>query len=647
MDLVAAVTAHNQLEVFRFDGQRAFGWRRGTAPLEICALQWSATGAFIALAWSDDTIEIVDAKLGKVVLQYPLAPPKLQQQQVPSHGQEHEVEDTKKRSTKFIGWGLSLLDPDSLRVKSAVKRTAITRPVKLASTHSPKDAFTVTASLEDYSARVPDLRLIEPEGEATSLPLQLVQMDLETELPQLSALPQVEDPLALDFHADRFASQELVDARLPLSDLVAGPAASVPIQLACSTDGMLTSFIYEGFSAGVHNLNAQQEEVEAVAYAWHPFSSTQVVLTSSPGDTGTSSEKKKLSLQTIDYQAIRQSKHYLHIVYTKVSTLLELSRYASLTIVCLRAAWAACQDLPQRWISNGREMFTPEHKTDLIAAMYRLVVTGDCHPLLKEWLKDDIGERNYKRWDAAATTNYTKIIELVQRHLLPVLDRITIVASRLRALARTPDIPVFKLDERHLTRIMHDTDVLRLIAYRVMQYARVEAIQFATFSTWLATQTALQAAEPNSTTALELAERAAEIDPTPLLYYILGAMTRSKLNFFLSRRSAEVVDAPRRAQQQIRTLPLLAQILDRHAEKATQPGSQPGVVEIVDLLYQALFLGDSVREVYAVVPAGLAKGTVVGKSVDIVEHKEEIEQGIWDVRMVHKVCHSFHILLHL
>ncbi|KAB8437355.1 hypothetical protein FH972_025035 [Carpinus fangiana] len=614
MDLVAAVTAPNQLEVFRFDGQRAFGWRRGTAPLKITALRWSDSGAYIAIAWDDDKLEVIDAKLGKVVLQNTIAPPKLERQ---------NSEGTQRRIT-FLGWGTNLLDANALNAKTTAKRTAVTRPVDTAG--GPlSDAARPT--LEDYTTRVPDRRLIDAEGEAADLPRQLAFIDVENELPQLSALPQVEDALVLDFQADRFSSQELIDTRLPMPDDIPGAAASVDVQLACGDD-IITSFIYGGFLAGDKKLGSNTNSSNTVvAHASHPFSTRHVLLKQSQNS------QQPVLVQMVDYVAINQSKHFLQLVHSKVSSILELSRYISQTIVCLRAAWKACQDLPQRWISNGREMLEERHKTDIIPALYSLAVTGDCLPALKEWLTDDIGERNHKRWDAAVTSNYTKITELVQRNLLPALDRATVVASRLRALSRTPNIPVFKIDERHLTRVMSDIDVLRFIAYRVLQHARTEARQFAVFSSWLAVQVVLQAAEPVSSTAHEQAERAAEIDPAPLLTYILEGLTRSRLNVFLARPSAEVVDAPRRPQQQIRA-PALHRMLDRQEEKLLQPGTERGVIDLGNMLYQALFLRDSVQEVYDVVPAGLSRGTLVDEAQPCLERG--LADGPWDIRMAHQ-----------
>ncbi len=53
----------------------------------------------------------------------------------------------------------------------------------------------------------------------------------------------------------------------------------------------------------------------------------------------------------------------------------------------------ASQDLPSRFMANIEETLEGSSDYKWTQAAYHLVVTGDCHPEVKDWLVDQLGER--------------------------------------------------------------------------------------------------------------------------------------------------------------------------------------------------------------------------------------------------------------
>src|SRR3954463_6803997 len=66
MDLIAVVTDEENLDVYRINGQRAFGLKRKNDDVTVDALQWEFNGKNIAVSWSDGYTDLVSAETGKV-----------------------------------------------------------------------------------------------------------------------------------------------------------------------------------------------------------------------------------------------------------------------------------------------------------------------------------------------------------------------------------------------------------------------------------------------------------------------------------------------------------------------------------------------------------------------------------------------------
>lgn len=567
-------------------------------------------GSYLSLAWSTGDVQVIDAKLGKVAFQYPV-----------DNTRDQEVQP---RPSTFITSGTNLLDPSGIELPLRSKQTARTSKTGafednrgLTNGHAydfsenPADgADDHHATLEDFTARIADRHLFQQEIDIPDLPRRLSQITVEDQLPRLSALPPGDESSYFDYSPDAFTSQERLDVLFaPFQP--AGTADTVNVSYAHTPSGRLVFHIYDDFFAGEVAYNDESAKEPSrptiLAHASNPFSTIHANLIQTAN--------QPLAVQLLDFTSVSDSRYFLPLIVNQTAALKHTTDYIAQTVLSLRTAWAACQDLPQRWLAIGEEDVSSQHSTSLPSALYALAITGDCLPALREWLTHTIGERNYKRWESATSSNYHLIIDLLHRHLLPAVDHASLRASRLRSLARTPDLPIFPIDARHLSRVLNDLDVLRPLAHRLLQHTRLEAAEFATFAPWLKHTIAAVAAEPGSQSAADAADKAAALDPAPLLRYLTGALTHSRLPFFLARPTQDILAAPRRPAQQTRPL-LLAQVLDRHARHLLQPAGP--VVEVANLLFQACFLRDSVADVIRVVPRGFARGVHLPAPIPIL-----------------------------
>jgi len=233
--------------------------------------------------------------------------------------------------------------------------------------------------------------------------------------------------------------------------------------------------------------------------------------------------------------------------------------------------------------------------------------------------------------------------------LLPALERASVIASHLRGLSRSHDIPNFESEVAHLTSILDNLDILRLLAHNILSYATVELRQFRVFSGWLLQQIRLLAADADSAAEIEAAEKVAEMDLAQLLVYIQGALTESKLNVFLNSKTDVLLGALKQFSSSQVTRQVLLSKLDRHRhgvlldqeaaeENVDEPQTKPSIYA-VDLLYHTLLLSQNVRAVRDRMATTAIKLVKTGNTILAYDQLTDKR----DVRMVYEARRFSHV----
>ncbi|KAI4764347.1 hypothetical protein E4T52_03481 [Aureobasidium sp. EXF-3400] len=188
-------------------------------------------------------------------------------------------------------------------------------------------------------------------------------------------------------------------------------------------------------------------------------------------------------------------------------------------------------DIPLIFMENVNETLEEKGEGALEDNLYHLAMTGNFTPTMLEWLRDELAERGHKRWDHAMTTLYTELSKILHTNLLPVLERSMVVATNLRGLARYySDTPHFDVPPEAFTSILSTLSSLQLLVHEAVQILGIEQRQFRAFSRWLRHQIDLAAADPESLSAKDMAERETpQLDLPNTLAYLEGGLTKSRL----------------------------------------------------------------------------------------------------------------------
>ena len=157
------------------------------------------------------------------------------------------------------------------------------------------------------------------------------------------------------------------------------------VSLTAFEDGTLHLSVYDFFEIGCLDLGHRYKVLQ---HFNHIYSSTQGLLVLDRVPTST-----KFSLLPLDLQLISETGTYLALISSKSTELQGLLRYISDTQTQLRSEFTACQDLPQKFMSNLEQTLTEKGEGQLTGSLYQLVATGSCGPSVREWLVDELGDR--------------------------------------------------------------------------------------------------------------------------------------------------------------------------------------------------------------------------------------------------------------
>jgi hypothetical protein len=517
MDLIAVVSATENLDVYRINGQRAFGLKRKSEDVHVDALAWEFNGKSIAIAWSDGATDLVSAETGKVTHRELWLPGK---------------DDEEKERVGCIGWGLNFIDVDAVKRRTGVMkdREKGASTVSLEPVTDDWDTVRDDTTLEDFLQRQPDLQSLDV---APDLPDQLAMMDVEALLPKLPAIPL---PPVLPFmrvsqaDAGAFGSQVEVDALLHSHHLK--DHNSVDMFIRCSQRGRVHPSIYDSKETVSVGLPAAWEmESTPLLHTSHPYGCSHGLLMRV---SSSKQQREKLAFVPLTLNFIPSAGIYLHLIASKTAQLQNLLLYITQCLQRIRTFFKHSQDLPAKFMMNISETLEEKHQGDLVTSLFHLAFTGNCPPLIREWLVDELAEQGHKRWDNTVTTSYNTLLALVHENLIPALDRCSIVISRLRGLAQYHDRTwIFSAPVSDFTALLESLRKMRLLAHTVQLYANDEKRQFASFSKWLRFCIDFEATEPESTSRIEMEARDPGVDIAMVLEYIQYGLTKSDLTPYL------------------------------------------------------------------------------------------------------------------
>ena len=343
-----------------------------------------------------------------------------------------------------------------------------------------------------------------------SLLQTLFNLEAESSLLKLGTLP------AGHGDQDMFSTRTAVDALFHHGG--AHDQDQVDILIVASAEGGIHISVWDGFEMGTFSLPKRRlgsPRDLVIGVSGNPMSTCYSLLTAC--------KSRGVCLVPIELRMLATSGDHLRLIASRCTQLQNLVMYLEQTKDLILIEWRASQDLPRRFVRSIDEILQEKRGCTLAHECYELAATGHCSTPMRDWLVNELAERGHKRWDKAINSGFDGARKLVHENMIPALDRMAIVLSRLNGIACHPAInEMIGLSKACIAACLHKIDALRSTCHQILIRLGLELLQFGAFSHWLRHEITIQAG-----TAEKGADKDPNIDYRKVLDYIAGPLTYS------------------------------------------------------------------------------------------------------------------------
>ncbi|KAH7037837.1 anaphase-promoting complex, cyclosome, subunit 4-domain-containing protein [Microdochium trichocladiopsis] len=572
IELFAGASGPTTLQIWRSNGQVvAKNAQRGNRET-VNALQWRPDGLFLAVGWSDGVVRLMGLEATKAIHQITVC-------------------ESGKAEISCIAWTCNT------GTKSAAN-----------SKHLSSNAW---KQLEDL-----ELDAVKSRS-SLNLPRELAFLEVETSLPKLSPLPASGGSGDDMFVFTTRASLEFLFRPFRPED-----SDNIDIMVVGTTDGRVHLSIYDSFVIGTFKYLLPQTQgllgaLQLCRHAAHPSMSTHMLVFQPAGEAS----QTQRYIVPMDLTFLSSSAEDLSLLASKTTTLQKLLRYVRQVQMHMMHEWQSTRELPSRFLNSINQTLSESEKYGNMSigqALYHTVVTGHSFPEVREWLVDQLAERGHKRWDRAVTSGLQSLRSLVHENLLPALERVGIILSRLLGISRYHESrDDIGFSSTQITLVMEIVSALIQVGHKILLLTMDELDLFQTFSAWLRHEIDRLA---SSSVSDELSEKEATMEHGKILAYIDQYLSASPLRHYLQSVSA---DDSRMAREQLERGSAVSDLLAKDTQRQ-EVGQEP-ITVIPRLEFLCSYLDDKAKLVFQGLAEAKKRGVRFGQPTKI-DLGQEISQ---------------------
>ncbi|KAF3933607.1 hypothetical protein ABW19_dt0207714 [Dactylella cylindrospora] len=191
-------------------------------------------------------------------------------------------------------------------------------------------------------------------------------------------------------------------------------------------------------------------------------------------------------LHALDILFLSNYGPYLGRVTFTVTKVQHLLRYVSETVLAMASEWKSMENVEATYMRAQREILETSEDGAAGLEFFELLITGCASERMKEWLVDSLGDKGQKKWEKVFVNGYDTLRRLAHEHLLPACDRLIVLLSKLRGLARWTDKDSsLGLDPMDYNKLLDLVSGLMAICHEFIGKVNYELDLFSAFIFWL------------------------------------------------------------------------------------------------------------------------------------------------------------------
>ncbi|KAF3926994.1 hypothetical protein ABW20_dc0109664 [Dactylellina cionopaga] len=447
-DLIAYGLADQTVALYRMNGQKVWqtqkyttGQRAAKKEHNVTQLCWRPDGRLLAVSYDNFITRIIDVQTGRF-------------------GHQVEMEDVAEGRITAIGW-VDNRDPAAEDAEHLEPKTKT-------------DFINIGGTLRDDNL---------------GYLFGLFNYDVSNVLPKLSVLPGVTN-------ADiTFSSKQSLDTLINVPYI--RKENTMDVLLMGTSKGSFAMNVFDSFVVGSMGLSSLIGENDRYAYKITHHQATRslkthLLLTTSKLQSkyrvGREKRQGPTVLHALDILFLSNYGPYLGRVTYTITKVQHLLRYVNETVLAMAAEWKAMETVETAYMRAQKEIVEASEDTAAGLEFFELLITGCASANMKEWLVDSLGEKGHKKWEKVYVNGYETLRRLVHEHLLPACDRLIVLLSKLRGLARWTDKDSsLGLDPMDYSKLLDLVSGLMAICHEFMGKVNYELDLFLAFILWLKT----------------------------------------------------------------------------------------------------------------------------------------------------------------
>ncbi|EWC47136.1 hypothetical protein DRE_03505 [Drechslerella stenobrocha 248] len=445
-DLIAYGLADQTVALYRMNGQKVWqtpkyttGQRAAKKEHSVTQLCWRPDGKLLAVSYDNFVTRIIDVQTGRF-------------------GHQVEMEDPAGGRIAAIGW-VDNRDPAAEDAEQLEPKTRT-------------DFINVGGTLTD---------------ENLGYLFGLFNFDVSNVLPKLSVLPGVAN-------ADiTFSSKQSLDSLINVPSV--RKEDTMDVLLMGTSKGRFAMNVFDSFVVGSMDLSDLIGENDRYLYKITHHQSTRSLKTHLLLTTSTVRRKYRASaaeregptvLHALDLLFLSNYGPYLGRVTYTITKVQHLLRYINETILAMAAEWKSMESVEGAYMRAHKEIVEAPDDAAAGLEFFELLITGCASERMREWLVDCLGEKGQKKWEKVYVNGYETLRRLTHEHLLPACDRLVVLLSKLRGLARWTDKDSsLGLDPMDYSKLLDLVAGLAAVSHEFMGKVNYEMELFSGFIGWL------------------------------------------------------------------------------------------------------------------------------------------------------------------